>query len=87
MRLPAILAELAASHLTGQQFEIAGNTVRLGAAKTRHIQPYPTIHAQLVTGDSDEILFTEDIKKRLGELRITGKPLLLFSWERARATL
>ena len=73
MRLPATLADLAASRLTGQQLDITGNTVRLGAAKTRPIQPYPTIHAQLVTGASDEILFTEDIKKQLGELSITGK--------------
>ena len=73
MRLPAILAELAASRLTGQQLEIAGNTVRLGAAKTRHIQSYPTIHAQLVTGTSDEVLFVEDIKKQMGELGVTGK--------------
>lgn len=73
MRLPATLADLAASRLTGQQLDITGNTVRVGAAKLRPIQPYPTIHAQLVTGASDEILFTEDIKKQLGELSITGK--------------
>jgi CRISPR-associated protein Cas6 len=73
MRLPAILADLAASRLRGQQLEIAGNTVRLGAAKTRQIQPYPTIHAQLVTGTSDEVLFVEDIKKQMGELGVTGK--------------
>lgn len=73
MRLPATLAELAASRLTGQQLDITGNTVRLGAAKTRPIQPYPTIHAQLVTGTSDEVLFVEDIKKQMGKLGVTGK--------------
>lgn len=73
MRVPATLADLVASRLTGQQLEITGNTVRLGAAKTRAIQPYPTIHAQLVTGASDEILFMEDIKKQMGELGVTGK--------------
>ncbi|HEY4698736.1 MAG TPA: type I-MYXAN CRISPR-associated protein Cas6/Cmx6 [Gallionella sp.] len=73
MRLPTTLADLAASRLTGQHLDITGNTVRLGAAKTRPIQPYPTIHAQLVTGASDEVLFMEDIKKQLGELGISGK--------------
>ncbi|OFZ69006.1 MAG: type I-MYXAN CRISPR-associated protein Cas6/Cmx6 [Betaproteobacteria bacterium RBG_16_56_24] len=73
MRLPATLANHVASHLTGQQLDITGNTVRLGAAKARPIQPYPTIHAQLVTGASDEVLFMEDINKQMGALGVTGK--------------
>jgi CRISPR-associated protein Cas6 len=73
MRMPATLAESAAASLTGQQLDIAGSTMRVGAAKTRPIQPYPTIHAQLVTGSSDEVLFVEDIRKQMGELGVTGK--------------
>jgi CRISPR-associated protein Cas6 len=73
MRLPTILADHTAARLTGQQLDIAGSTMRLGAAKTRPIQPYPTIHAQLVTGISDEVLFVEHINTQLGEMRIKGK--------------
>lgn len=73
MRMPTTLAESAASSLAGQQLDIAGNTLHVGAAKTRPIQPYPTIHAQLVTGSSDEVLFVEDIRKQMAELGVTGK--------------
>ena len=73
MRLPKVLAESAASSLTGQQLDIAGSTMHVGVAKARPIQPYPTIHAQLVTGSSDEVLFVEDIMKQMGELGVTGK--------------
>jgi CRISPR-associated protein Cas6 len=73
MRMPTILAESAASSLTGQQLDIAGSTMRVGTAKTRPIQPYPTIHAQLVTGSSDEVFFVEDIRKQMAELGVTGK--------------
>lgn len=73
MRMPATLAESAASSLTGQRLDIDGSTMRLGDVKKRPIQPYPTIHAQLVTGSSDEVLFVEDIRKQMGELGVTGK--------------
>lgn len=72
MRLPTILAEHTATRLTGQQLDLAGSTLRLGAAKERPIQPYPTIHAQLVTGISDEVLFVEHINTQLGEMKIKG---------------
>ena len=73
LRLPKILAESATSSLTGQQLDIAGSTMHVGVAKARPIQPYPTIHAQLVTGSSDEVLFVGDIMKQMAELGVTGK--------------
>lgn len=73
IRMPITLAESVASSLTGQQLDIDGSTMRVGSAKTRTIQPYPTIHAQLVTGSSDEVLFVEDIRNQMGELGVTGK--------------
>ena len=73
MRMPTTLAESAASSLTGQQLDIGGSTMRLGDVKKRPIQPYPTIHAQLVTGSSDEVLFVEDIRNQMRELGVTGK--------------
>ncbi len=73
MRLPAKLAEQTAARLTGLQLDIAGRTVRIGAAKSRPIYPFPTVHAQLVTGTSDEVLFVEQIYTQLGEMGIKGK--------------
>jgi CRISPR-associated protein Cas6 len=73
MRMPTALAESAASGLTGQQLDIDGNTMRVGDVKKRPIQPYPTIHAELVTGSDDEVLFVEDIKNQMEELGVAGK--------------
>jgi CRISPR-associated protein Cas6 len=73
MRMPTMLAETAESGLAGQQLDIAGSIISVGAAKTRTIQPYPTIHAQLVTGPGDEVQFVEDIGKQMEKLGVTGK--------------
>ena len=73
LRLPATLADPVVAQLTGQQFDIAGNTVSFGAAKKRPIHPYPTIHAQLVEGAIDEVLFMENIMAQLGVMGIKGK--------------
>jgi CRISPR-associated protein Cas6 len=72
MRLPTTLADHTAARLTGYQLDIAENTLHLGDAKERPIYPYPTIHAQLVTGTSDEVLFVKHINKQLGEMQIKG---------------
>jgi CRISPR-associated protein Cas6 len=73
VRMPTVLAKTAESRLTGQQLDIGGSIMRVGAAKPRTIQPYPTIHAQLVTGSSDEVEFVEDIRKQMEELGVSGK--------------
>jgi CRISPR-associated protein Cas6 len=73
MRLPTGLADQTATRLTGYQLDIAGRSIRLGAAKSRDIHPFPTIHAHLVTGESDEVLFVEHINEQLGEMGIKGK--------------
>jgi len=73
MRIPEKLAEPATSGLSGQHLDIAGSTIRVGSAKKRPIQPYPTIHAQLVTGSNDEVLFTEDIRNQMEKLGVAGK--------------
>jgi CRISPR-associated protein Cas6 len=72
IRMPTELAESAAARITGQNLDIAGSTIRVGSAKSRPIQPYPTIHAQ-VAGPNDEVLFVEDIRKQMKELGVTGK--------------
>ncbi|MEO6974977.1 MAG: type I-MYXAN CRISPR-associated protein Cas6/Cmx6 [Gallionella sp.] len=73
VRMPTPLAESAAASLTGQQLDIAGSTMRIGSAKARTIQPYPTIHAQLVTGPDDEIQFVEGIRDQMAKLGVAGK--------------
>ncbi len=73
IRMPAALAESAAAGLTGRQLDIDGSTLYLGGAKQRSIQPYPTIHAQLVTGAEDEVLFVADINRQLAGLGVSGK--------------
>lgn len=72
MRLPTILAKHTAASLTGQQLDIAGSILRLGTAKERPIQAHPTIHAQLVAGISDEVLFVKHISTQLDEMQIKG---------------
>lgn len=80
LRLPAKLADYAAASLSGQQLNAAANTkqpgeafLRLGKGKLHEIHPYPTIHAQLVTGASDELVFTDWITSQLKEMGIAGK--------------
>lgn len=73
IRIPSTKAEAVTSGLSGKLLDIAGSALRLGKAKTRQIQPYPTIHAHLVTGSSDEVVFVEEITEQMGELGVTGK--------------
>jgi CRISPR-associated protein Cas6 len=73
MRIPSTIAEAVISGLTGKHLDIAGSALRLGKAKTRQIQPYPTIHAHLVTGSSDEVLFVDEIRKQMEDLGVAGK--------------
>ena len=73
IRMPTAIAETAASALTGKQLDIAGSPLSLGSARTRQIQPYPTVHAQLVTGSDDEVHFIDDIRKQLEKLGVEGK--------------
>jgi len=73
MRMPTKLAESSISSFKGQYLDIGGSAIRVGSAKRRPIQPYPTIHAQLVTGAIDEVIFTDEIKKQMEILGVTGK--------------
>lgn len=80
LRLPATLAGYATACLSGQRLNISVSTMHpgessllLGKSKPLQIHPHPTIHAQLVTGTSDEITFMDDIRARLNEMKITAK--------------
>ena len=78
LRLPMALASRAAA-LSGQQLGLAQiplrsgeYSLRLGKSKLRPIQPYPTLHARLVTGATDELMFMEDIKTQLSGMAIAA---------------
>lgn len=72
LRLPAhFTAHIA--RLEGQPLAVDDITLRLGNIKLRAIQPYPTLHAHLVTGDADEHTFMQHVAARLTELGILGK--------------
>ena len=78
LRLPMALAAHAAA-LSGQRLDMAESTLRSGAAwllpgksKLRQIQPYPTLHAQLVTGVADEMLFLDGINTQLSQMGIAA---------------
>lgn len=71
LRLPATLTGVA-SRLTGSALQIGSDQLQLGKSKIRPIQPYSTLHAQLVTGASDEVMFMDDIRKQLSELNIAA---------------
>lgn len=71
LRLPAALID-AASRLTGSIMQIGSSQLRIGINRSRPIQPFPTIHAQLVTGTSDEVMFMDSIREQLSEMNITA---------------
>lgn len=72
LRLPATLAD-AASHLAGATIRIGTSGLRLGNGRIKTIQPCSTIHAQLVTGESDEMVFMERISAQLSAMKISAK--------------
>ncbi len=71
LRLPAALLD-AASRLTGSVMQIGASQLRPGKNRTRPIQPFPTVHAQLVTGANDEAVFMDGIRELLSEMNITA---------------
>lgn len=72
LRLPHDLADVV-SALEQKQMRIAGSLLQLGAGKVRPIQPHSTLHAQLVTGADDEVMFVAEVEAALGELRVQAK--------------
>jgi CRISPR-associated protein Cas6 len=72
LRLPSALASLAAARLTGSTVHLGDIPLLLGKCKPRAIGPSPTLHAQMVTGDSDEVRFMAGIHTRLSEIGIAA---------------
>ena len=72
LRLPAALVN-AASRLIGSSLQVDSVQLRLGKSKIRPLEPHSTLHAQLVTGASDEMTFMDGISAKLREMKITAK--------------
>lgn len=71
VRLPRSLAGQMAS-LSGQELDLGGSNLKIGNARLREIQPHSTIHAHLVAGNKDEVVFVENVSARLADLGITA---------------
>ncbi|MFA5370720.1 MAG: type I-MYXAN CRISPR-associated protein Cas6/Cmx6 [Sideroxydans sp.] len=69
IRLPEDMAT-AVAVLSGKVLEIDGHRVELGSSHLRALQPHPTLHAPLVTGCEDEIMFMQEIRARLDAMGI-----------------
>ncbi|MBI5891088.1 MAG: type I-MYXAN CRISPR-associated protein Cas6/Cmx6 [Nitrosomonadales bacterium] len=69
LRLPQELVEVV-SGLARQRLQVAGSELQLGSCKPRPIQHYPTLHAQLVTGDEEEVAFVLDVESALAEMQV-----------------
>lgn len=65
--------EAGVTELAHKQLRVAGIEVRLGACKTRAIQHYPTLHAQLVTGSDDEVAFVTEVESALDAMGVKAK--------------
>jgi CRISPR-associated protein Cas6 len=72
LRLPATRAEQAAAALQGRELDVNGSPLRLGTAKRRAILPSATVHAQIVAGADDEIVFMEYVRTQLAEMGVEG---------------
>ena len=72
LRVPAHLSSHV-EHLAGKTLEVDAVTLQVVAGKLRQIQPYPTLHAHLVTGHADETAFLQEVAARLNDLGGTGK--------------
>lgn len=72
LRLPAHLAQ-PAERLTRQELHIGAHRLQLGAAKTKAIQPYPTLHAHLVASRQAEHEFMAWATQALADMGVTAK--------------
>ncbi|HLS54890.1 MAG TPA: type I-MYXAN CRISPR-associated protein Cas6/Cmx6 [Zeimonas sp.] len=58
-----------ALRLSGQQLDVGGERLAVGTARTRPLEPYPTLSARFVaTGASDALAHEEAVEAMLGEL-------------------
>lgn len=72
LRLPQGMADIVFG-LAQQRLLVNGNTLLLGSCRSRPILPYSTLHAHLVTGDADELVFIAEVETALAALGVKAK--------------
>lgn len=72
LRVPLAMLEQA-MRLAGAELEADGHAITLGSPKGREMQPYPTLHAQLVNSELDEGTFLETMEAEIRSRGIEGK--------------
>lgn len=72
MRLPSALAKKAIE-LSGQQLNVDGNILIVGASRERELKPATTLHAYIVESELGEVEFLADMNARLQEMKIPCK--------------
>ena len=73
LRLPLKIAPVAFTLSGLDLLPLHTGAMLLGKSRLRQILPFPTLHAQQVSGAADEMLFLEDIQAQLSELGIAGR--------------
>ncbi len=72
LRVPRELATTAAG-LEQKKMHVGGSDLQLGSCETRPIQPYSTLHAQMVTGADDELSFVAEVESALAKMGVAAK--------------
>jgi len=70
LRIPAERV-VQAGDLTGQQLDIAGNTLVVGKSKQRQLQSATTLHAYIVESNLNEVDFLAEMKQQLQAMNIS----------------
>ncbi len=72
LRVPGSLAAKA-QELAGKTLDVGGHALTVGAAKTRALQPFSTLHAPLVASAASEGVFLETAAAELRQRGINGR--------------
>lgn len=72
VRVPERLAQQTMP-LSGKKLDIEGHFLEIGQGKIRAIEAHPTLKAQIVASEKDEVAFLKDVERELGELGIACK--------------
>lgn len=72
LRLPAAMAGEAMA-LSGHELDFGATRLKVGAAVQRSLQPFATLHANLVESAKEEEAFLEEVAARLGDMQISCK--------------
>lgn len=72
LRIPGQFAQTAMA-LCGKTLDVDGTPLKIGSGRQKAIEPYPTLHAQIVESTKNETDFIDDVSKNLAEMQISCK--------------